>query len=192
MKHLLLTLALATTALTALAKDTETIKTYNNSIETTFLSWFTGSVKIYYEHAFTHRHAIDTALGIIGIAYDGKKNDPKGWLARAGYKYNIALCNPSKPLQGLYLKPELLLSTFNYNNKTTNLRQRSTMTTLMGNIGYQHTWNRIIIDLYWGIGAAWGTEADTRYEHGCMLWDMLGLKCKQLSVGSGIKLGLTL
>ncbi len=170
-------------------KAEEEKRVCQNAFSTTFLSWFTGSVKLYYERAFDQHNAIQSAVGIIGVMMDGRHNDPKGLHLRTGYKYNFALTREAKPLQGFYVKPELLFSTFEYDEKETKIRKRSTMGTLMANIGFQYIWNRFVVDGYWGIGYAVGNEADTWYQHGFMLLDMLGMKSKDISLGAGMKLG---
>lgn len=159
-----------------------------NALKTTFLSWATGSVKVYYERALAHHQSIEAAVGAIGVAYDGKDNNPRGWLVRYGHKFNVALTRDDAPLQGLYLKPELALSDFTYDGRAT-ARQRSTMCAYMGVIGYQWAKRKLCVDAYWGIGGAVGTECPTYYEHGYILWDFFGVKNRDISLTSGIKIG---
>ncbi len=191
-KKTLLTLILAASTLVLHAAEGE----YRNAIKSTFLSWATGAVKIYYQRAFDSKNSAETATGMICAAFDKYDNNPQGFLLRAGYLRTIGLNASQKPMQGLYLKPEFLYSNFRYDydlDETPNPpspRGRSEMWTVMLNIGYQYVWNRFTIDAYWGFGYADGTECDTWYEHGFLLCDMLGIKEKHLSLGSGIKLGV--
>lgn len=160
-----------------------------NALKTTFLSWATGSVKLFYEHCLTDRQTIEGAIGYIGVMHDGKDNDPKGVLLRGSYKWNVALTKEGEPLRGLYVKPEMMFSTFGYDNKKSNSRERSTMLAVIGDIGYQWAYKGCVVDLFWGIGPAFGKEADTWYEHGFMLFDFFGMKSKNIACSSGIKVG---
>lgn len=164
-------------------------KVNTKSLKTTFLSWATGSVKLFYEQSVSNRQTVEGAIGYIGVMHDGKKNNPKGFLLRGSYKWNVALTSETEPLTGLYLKPEAMFSTFRYDNKETLLRERSSMFALIGEVGYQWVKRGFVLDLFWGIGPALGKEADTWYEHGFMLFDFLGMKSKYIACSAGIKLG---
>ncbi len=184
---------LITTLVAMLGTMAKAESKYHSALKTTFLSWSTGSVKLFYEHAFNDKDAVTVAAGMIGAAFDKYDNNPKGYLLRAGYKRNVALRVESKPMQGLYLMPELLYSNFRYDaDEDPSVRKRSKMWTAMLNIGYQYVWNQLTIDAYWGCGYADGDECDTWYEHGFMLCDMLGIKNKNISLGAGIRVGYAL
>lgn len=160
-----------------------------SALKTTFLSWATGSIKLFYERSLSDMQTVECALGYIGVMHDGKENNPKGVLLRGGYKWNVLLRDIEEPLKGLYLKPELMFSTFRYDNKEKDKRERSTMLALIGEVGYQWVYKAFIVDFFWGIGPAFGKEADTWYEHGFMLFDFFGLECKNIACSSGVKVG---
>lgn len=163
----------------------------HNALKTTILSWSTGSVKLFYEHHSKGINIDEWAIGYIGCMYDGKKNNPKGIILRYGHKFNCFLRNEEKPLQGLYIRPELNYVNFRYNPKDNSPRTRSEMLTLMSIIGYQYIYKRFAIDFFTGPGYVIGNEADTWYEHSFTLWDYFGTKNKNISYTMGFKVGYT-
>ena len=164
-----------------------------NALKTTFLSYATGSVKLSYERLLTASHSIEVTGGVIGVGFDGMNNRPKGGLFRCAHKINFNR-NPRYAFNGAYYKSEFAFSSFGYDfteNAGSNeiLRKNSTMGTLMACLGYQ--WGRkfLTFDSYVGIGKAIGTECDTYYEHGFILWDFFNTKSKHISLTFGMKLG---
>lgn len=166
-------------------------QTKQNALKTTFLSWATGSIKLFYERYTGGINTDEIALGYIGCMHDGKHNNPKGLLLRYGHKFNVLLRNESKPLQGIYVRPEIDYSNFKYNPQDGTPRTRSQMISVMGVVGFQYIYKRVAIDGFWGMGYAIGNEADTWYEHGFLLFDFFGKKYREISLTSGIKVGMT-
>lgn len=164
-------------------------KIRKHSFKTTFLSWATGSVKLFYEQSLGNNQTVEGALGYIGVMHDGKDNNPKGLLLRGSYKWNLAFTKEAEPLRGLYVKPEVMYSTFKYDNKETMSRERSSMVAVIAEVGYQWAYKGFVIDAFWGIGPAFGNEADTWYEHGFMLYDFFGARNKNVACSSGVKVG---
>ena len=161
-----------------------------NALKTTFLSFYTGSAKLTYERAVFSNQSIEITGGVIGVAFDAKQNNPSGGLFRYAHKF-ILSDNQQYPLNGLYLKPEFALSSFDYDSSGENShRENSTMGALMGCFGYQWARNRFVFDGFVGIGGALGKESDTHYQHGFMLWDVFGTHCKNIALTFGMKLGV--
>ena len=161
-----------------------------NSLKTTFLSFYTGSAKLTYERALASKQSIEITGGVIGVAFDAKHNNPSGGLVRYAHKFILSE-NRQQPLNGLYVKPELALSSFNYDCAGENQqRKNSTMGALMGCFGYQWTKNRLALDSFVGAGGALGKESDTHYQHGFILWDLFGTHSKNIALTFGMKLGV--
>lgn len=163
---------------------------YRNALKATVLSWTTGSAKIFYERHTGGIHTDQVALGYIGCTYDGKHNNPKGLIMRYGHKFNLALRNDDKPLQGLYVQPEMIYVNFKYNPKDGSERTRSEMFTLMSIIGYQFVYKRFVFDYFTGPGIVAGTEADIWYEHSFTLWEYFGTRNRKISYTMGFKVGV--
>ncbi|MBR1631804.1 MAG: hypothetical protein IJ680_08100 [Paludibacteraceae bacterium] len=160
-----------------------------NAVKTTFLSWITGSSKICYERAWPRIHqSSDWAVVCIGAGGDKYGNHPLGYSVRYAHKFFFAL-NHREALTGFYIRPELIYSGYDYDAKQTHQRRRSDMGTLMGTIGYSHDWNHFVADAYFGSGYAWGSPADTGYEHGFSLWDYFGHYNPHISMTFGIRIG---
>ena len=165
-----------------------------DALRTTFLSYATGSTKLSYERSITTHQSVEITGGVIGIGYDGKDNNPRGGLFRCAHKYVIN-SNPRYPLNGIYIKSEFALSSFNYDAKQNSrnnekIRQNATMGALLASAGYQWTKHVFTVDGFVGIGGALGNECDTYYHHGFILWDFFGTKCKYVALTFGIKLGI--
>lgn len=164
-------------------------KIQKNNIKITFLSWFTGSSKVTYERYILPHQSMEFSVGWIGAGYDKHKNVPRGYTFRYAYKF-MFFQNPKYVLDGFYVKPEFILSDFRYNPKDGTPRTRSLMGTAMGLIGYQFARNWFVADVFFGVGYAWGTPADTWYQHGFMLWDFFNTKNENISTTFGIKVGV--
>ena len=162
----------------------------NNSLKTTFLSFYTGSAKLTYEHSVFSNQSIEITGGIIGVAYDGQHNNPSGGLFRYAHKF-IFSHDANYPLHGMYIKPEFALSSFGYDAKgENNIRKNSTMGALMACFGYQWAKKVLAFDGFVGIGGAFGNECDTYYQHGFILWDFFDKHCKYISLTFGMKVGI--
>jgi hypothetical protein len=169
-------------------------KTEKNALKTTFLSYATGSVKLSYERLLTTIQSIEITGGVIGVGADRMKNHPHGGLFRCAHKINLNN-DFGYSFNGIYYKSEFALSSFGYDFVSENtvadetLRKNSTMGSLMGCLGYQWGKKFFVFDGYIGIGGALGTECDTYYQHGFVLWDFFNTKNKYISLTFGMKLG---
>ena len=167
----------------------EGIPARKNAIKSTFLSWFTGSCKLSYERAVFNNQTMELTAGYIGIGFDKHDNNPKGFTARYAHKF-ILSGNEIRPLNGFYLRPELIYSRFNYDQKDTGVRKTSEMESLVFTVGYQYVVRRFVADAFFGGGYARGNPADTNYQHGFMLWDYFGRYNKHIAMTFGVKLGV--
>jgi hypothetical protein len=161
-----------------------------NAVKTTFLSWFTGSCKISYERAVFSNQTMEFTGGYIGFGRDKQQNNPKGFTARYAHKF-ILFGKNHQPLNGFYLRPELIYSDFHCNRKTHDERTLSRMGSVVFTIGYQYAIHRFVADCFFGSGFACGKAADTNYQHGFMLWDYFGTYNKNIAMTFGIKLGVS-
>ena len=160
-----------------------------NAVKATFLSWFSGSSKISYERAIFDSQTMELTAGYIGLGFDKYKNNPEGYTVRYAHKFML-LGNDVKPLNGLYLRPELIYSHFRYDAEYLSERKLSEMGSLVFTAGYQYVINRFVIDAYFGGGYAFGRECDTYYQHGFSLWDYFGTDNKNIAMTFGVKLGV--
>ena len=160
------------------------------ALKTTFLSWYTGSCKLSYERAVFNSQAMEVTAGYIGFGYDNFKNQPEGFTVRYAHKF-ILYGNQVQPLNGFYLRPEIIYSYFHYGTKHDRERALSKMGCAVFTVGYQYVVNRFVTDFYFGGGYAFGAEADTHYQHGLALWDYLGKYNKNISMTFGVKIGLS-
>lgn len=157
---------------------------YKNSLKMTFLSFITGSAKLTYERVTFPKQSVELTAGIIGIGFDRYKNNPRGGLIRAGYKFN--LWQPENAtLTGFYIRPEYAWSFFDYNSEDENKnRIHSSMQTILFCIGYQHTIKRLVLDGFVGAGAGWGKPVDFQYHHGFIE------RFDHLTLTFGVKIGV--
>ena len=165
------------------------ISVKRNSVKTTFLSWFTGSCKLSYERAVHSNQIMEFTAGYIGFGIDGHDNNPKGYTVRYAHKFML-FGNEIQPLNGLYLRPELIYSRFNYDQKSSRERKTSDMKSMIFSFGYQYVIRQFVIDAFCGGGYAWGKECDTHYQHGFVLWDYFDTYNKNIALTFGIKLGV--
>ncbi len=155
----------AGTILTALLLATAALQAQpNHAIKTTFLSFFTGSTKLSYEHATFPQQSLEVTGGIIGVGHDKFKVNPKGGLFRMAYKF-IRANDLNAPLSGLYFKPEYAVSVFDYDSENSG-RVNSSMHTMLANIGYQWAANVLVLDGFAGAGVGFGKPTELRYHHG--------------------------
>ena len=160
------------------------------AVKATFLSWYTGSCKVSYERAVFSNQTMEITAGYIGVGHDKFKNHPEGFTARYAHKF-ILYGNDIQPLNGFYLRPEVVYSHFRYDTKEVRERVLSRMGSVVFTVGYQYAVHRFIVDLFLGSGYASGNEADTRYQHGFALWDYSGRYYKHIDVTLGVKLGVS-
>ena len=160
-----------------------------NAVKTTLLSWLTGSCKISYERSVFSNQTMELTAGYIGVGLDKYKNNPKGYTIRCAHKFML-LGNNTQPLNGLYLRPELIYSHFRYDTKESFGRKFSDMGSLVFTTGYQYVINRFIVDAFFGSGYAIGNECDTHYQHSFSLWEYFGTYNKNIAMTFGVKLGV--
>lgn len=158
---------------------------YRNDLKITFLSWGTGSSKISYERATLPHQTDELTFGLISLGYDKFDNDPNGITVRYAHKWTIA-GHDDKPLEGLYIRPELVWSQYRYDNKSGE-RTTSDMCALFGTAGYQHVWKRLVMDGFIGIGPCLGNRADTYYQHGFITCKATGAN---IAYTFGMKVGV--
>ena len=160
-----------------------------NAVKTTILSWLSGSCKLSYERAVFDNQTMEITIGYIGVGNDKYKNNPKGYTARYAHKFML-WGNNVCPLNGLYLRPELIYSHFHYDAKKEVERKLSEMGSLVFTAGYQYVINRFVVDAFFGGGYAHGNECDTHYQHGFALWEYFGTYNKNIAMTFGVKLGV--
>jgi len=160
------------------------------AVKATILSWYTGSCKLSYERAVLSNQTMEITAGYIGVGHDKFNNHPKGLTARYAHKY-IFHGNDIQPLNGFYLRPELIYSYFHYYTKINHYRKVSEMGSALFTVGYQYAMHRIVADFFIGGGYAFGQEADTHYQHGFALWDNMGTYNKNISLTFGLKIGVS-
>ena len=163
---------------------------YLNSVKITFLSWISGSTKISYERAFPKvRQSGEICGSLICAGYDKYKNNPMGFTVRYGHKFFVP-DNDDLSLKGLYLRPEIIYSHYNYDHSMTSARTLSSMTALLATVGYQYVYKRFLADFWVGGGYAAGTPADTYYHHGFELWHFLNTENTKIAMSFSIRLGI--
>lgn len=160
------------------------------AVKTTFLSWFTGSCKLSYEHTVFKNQTIELTAGYIGLGKDKFNNSPKGFTTRYAHKY-IFYGNHIQPLNGFYFRPEMIFSYFRYESEYVLERTLSKMGDIVLTVGYQYAMHRFVADIFFGGGYAFGKEADTHYQHGFMLWDFFGAYKKHIGMTFGVKFGVS-
>jgi hypothetical protein len=166
------------------------ISVRQNAVKATFLSWFSGSCKVSYERAVFSNQTMEMTVGYIGVGRDKYKNNPEGYTIRYAHKFML-YGNKIQPLNGFYLRPELIYSHFHYDTEDFHERELSRMGSAIFTVGYQYAIRRFVVDAYFGSGYAWGNEADTGYQHGFSLWDYFGSYNKHISMTFGVKLGVS-
>ena len=194
MKPNRLTLTLVASLLllcTPCVKAAERVGSERNALKITFLSWATGSTKLSYERAFEEwRQSGELCGSIISAGYDGYHNRPVGFTLRYGHKFFIANYTPTKPLDGLYLRPEAIYCRYHYDHPEGH-RALSEMGALLATAGYQLTWHRWIVDGWVGAGYGYGTAASTGYQHGFRAWPIGESGSHHLALSFSIRVGLT-
>jgi|GEM_PF-918174 len=165
---------------------------YDNGIKLTFLAWITGSTKVSYERAFGGKvpQSGELAVGIIGAGGDKFGNDPLGCTIRYGHKFFLAGHKPEDPLEGFFVRPELIWSRFTYNGADVPGRALAHMGAALGTFGYQYTVSRFVADFWVGAGYCFGRPADTGYHHGFEVWDLFGHRNDNIALSFSIRLGI--
>ena len=163
---------------------------YTNALKITFLSWSTGSTKLSYEKALPeYKQSAEIRSSLISAGYDKYQNDPLGFTLRYSHKFFIGPYDVNKPLQGAYLRPEIIYSDYKYTHSATGLRTPARMCALLGSVGYQHCFNRIVVDGWVGGGLAFGRASETGYHHGFQLWKWFGKRNDNIALSFSIRIG---
>ena len=161
---------------------------YLNSLKITFLSWTSGSTKISYERAFPNWHQSgEICTSLISAGYDKYKNQPLGFTLRYGHKFFIG--NNDVALKGFYLRPEVMYSHYTYDSNQMNVRTLANMGAVLGTVGYQYLYKRLLVDFWVGGGYAFGNPAETGYHHGFELWHWFGTYHPNVAMSFSIRLG---
>ena len=163
---------------------------YPNAVKITFLSWGSGSTKISYERALPQaKQSAEICASLIGAGYDKYHNKPLGFTLRYGHKFFVGNYATDRPLDGFYLRPEAIYCNYTYDSVTTHERTRAEMLSLLGTVGYQHTFGRFLVDGWVGGGYALGKPADTGYHHGFQLWNWFGTRNDHIALSFSIRIG---
>ncbi len=164
--------------------------TYTNALKITFLSWSTGSTKISYEKALPQlKQSAEICSGLISAGYDKYKNDPLGFSLRYSHKFFVGNYDANKPLQGAYIRPEIIYSDYKYTHSVTGARTPARMCALLGSAGYQHCFGHFVVDGWVGGGYAFGRASETGYHHGFQLWKWFGKRNDNIALSFSIRIG---
>lgn len=90
-----------------------------NAVKMTSLGWLIGSSKFSFERALGSDdlpQSGELALSWIGAGMDKFGNDPQGFTVRYGHKLFLGEHDAADPLQGFFVKPEIVFSHFQYDN----------------------------------------------------------------------------
>lgn len=163
---------------------------YTNALKITFLSWSTGSTKISYEKALPQlKQSAEICTSLISAGYDKYQNDPLGFTLRYSHKFFVGNYDVNKPLQGAYLRPEIIYSDYQYTHSVTGHRTPARMCALLGSVGYQHCFGHFIVDGWVGGGYAFGKASETGYHHGFQLWKWFGKRNDNIALSFSIRIG---
>ena len=174
----------------AIPQPVKASEPYTNALKITFLSWSTGSTKLSYEKALPEKKQSAEFCGsLICAGYDKYDNDPLGFTLRYSHKFFVGNYDIEKPLQGWYLRPEIIYSDYTYTHSVTEERTPARMCALLGTAGYQHCFGHFIIDSWVGGGYAFGKASETGYHHGFQLWDWLGKRNDNIALSFSIRIG---
>ena len=167
-------------------------ETSSNDLKFTLLSLGSGSTRITYEKAFNPMNSAEFTLGIIGMGWDIMNGvNPQGLLCKLAYKWRLI---PQKGadswLAGFYLKPELVLASYDYETKSGEggglSRDVTHQYALMAECGYQLVLNWFVFDIYTGLGPTVGTGNADNYYHSFMRFPDDG----PLAYTAGFRLGV--
>lgn len=166
-----------------------------NDVKATFLSIFSGSSRFTYERALSPSTSAEVTFGAIGLGYDMmNRAAPAGVVLKGAWKYNLHSATRGKsPLNGLYLKPELIYANYRYDDKPSHAplekdtpRSHTIRWALMAEGGWQHCWRWFLTDIYMGLGPSWGDINAHNYYHGIMLFPKGG----HLAFTAGCRIGI--
>ena len=172
-----------------------------NDFKVTMLSLGSGSSRFTYERAFSSLTSAELTIGVIGLGWDWmNKQSSQGVLLKTAYKWRIIPQGTSNSwLAGFYLKPELVLASFQYDDKSSTSSdyvgneyssqesqgKNTKQLALLAEGGYQFVFKWFVLDLYAGLGPSLGTGNDNNYFHSFMLFP----KESWMAVTAGYRVG---
>ena len=172
------------------------------NIKVNFLSPLFNSFNICYEKSIKPERSFETTLGIIGAGWDIGEYNEAGAFIKAGYKFikspnfHIRGQRYAHILKGGYLKPEIAISYYKYDNyfyyswigledewqEETNL-----MFAVLLNIGKQWIFeNGLLFDWFIGVGYGFGDDNEGHGTHKAFVG---GTSDTPLAATMGIRIG---
>lgn len=186
------------------------------ALKMNFISPLLGYTQFAYEQNIKPGRSFEVSLGIIGLGknqeliyWNGNldKEDQKGLFGSFGYKFIRVpdfTANNQKYghiLQGLYVKPEVMLGHFsrNYYNPNQNSIQNrnTTFGAVMVNLGKQWVFSDVfLIDLYGGVGYSFQKQPEKNnefYDYNGRLYGLIaGDDDASFAVSGGFRIGILL
>lgn len=189
------------------------------ALKMNFISPLLGYTQLAYEQNIKPGRSFEVSLGIIGLGRNQdlldwnntfEKEDQKGFFGSFGYKFIRVpdfTSNNQKYghiLQGLYVKPELMVGHFSRNayerdsNNTTIISNRNTtFGAVIVNLGKQWVFSDIfLIDLYGGLGYAFQKQPKTSndfYDYNGRLYGVAaGEDDASFAISGGFRIGILL
>lgn len=189
-KNIVISFVAALICLVSLPQQASANEPYDNALKITFLSWSTGSTKISYERALPQKKQSAEFCGsLISAGYDKYQNDPLGFTLRYSHKFFVGNYDIKRPLQGAYLRPEVIFSNYKYTHSVSSARTPARMCALLGSAGYQHCFGHLVVDGWVGGGWAFGRASETGYMHGFQLWKWLGKRNDNIALSFSVRIG---
>jgi hypothetical protein len=186
------------------------------ALKMNFISPLLGYTQFAYEQNIKPGRSFEVSLGIIGLGknqelsyWNGnlEKEDQKGLFASFGYKFIRVpdfTANNQKYghlLQGLYVKPEVMVGHFSRNyyyfNQNTIQNRNTTFGAVMINLGKQWVFSDVfLIDLYGGLGYSFQKQRDKTnevYDYNGRLYGLIGGdNDASFAVSGGFRIGILL
>jgi len=151
------------------------------ALKISFLSTFLGSTQFTFEKSVKPGQSWEATVGIIGLGFDPQEWNPLGTTLKFGWKfinspnYKMRGMRYSHILKGGYIRPEIIMNFFSYDDYSDNgyyspTPERSTSISgaLVLNLGKQWIYsNSFLVDLYIGVGYGFSnSNYDSNYYYG--------------------------
>ena len=187
------------------------------ALKMNFISPLLGYTQLAYEQNLKPGRSYEVSLGIIGLGQNqeinnwsnnGDKENQRGLFGSFGFKFirvpDFTTNNQKYGhiMQGLYVKPELMLGHFGndtYNYDTDQLmRQKTTFGAFIVNLGKQWVFSDIfLIDFYGGLGYAFKNQTKNSqnfYDYDGRLYGLLagGDRDATIALSGGFRIGILL
>jgi hypothetical protein len=186
------------------------------ALKMNFISPLLGYTQFAYEQNIKPGRSFEVSLGIIGLGKNQElsywnanleKEDQKGLFGSFGYKFIRVpdfTANNQKYghiLQGLYVKPEVMLGHFSRNyyyfNQSTIQNRNTTFGAVMVNLGKQWVFSDVfLVELYGGVGYAFQKQRDKTndfYDYNGRLYGLIaGDDDASFAVSGGFRIGILL